>query len=108
MIHAAPGEVGHVKQSVDSPEIDEHAVVGDVFHHATDFGIFFQDFECEGFLSQLLAFEHQFARKNDVAALPIQLNDAAFDLFAFEHIEILYGANINLRPGKKRADTDIN
>src|SRR5215475_4865930 len=42
MIDAAPGDVGHVQQSVDAAEINERTVVGDVLHDAVDDLTFFE------------------------------------------------------------------
>ena len=81
MIHAAPGEIRDVKQSVDTAEIDKHAVVGDVLHDTANVSIFLQHFQREGFLPCLLVLQDELARKNNVAPLAVQLDDAAFDLF---------------------------
>ena len=42
MVHAAPGQIRDVKQSIDTTQIDKHAVIGDVLHDSADFGIFLQ------------------------------------------------------------------
>ena len=34
--HTAPGHIGDVEEAVQSPQIDEGAVIGDVLHHAFD------------------------------------------------------------------------
>src|SRR5262249_38166634 len=108
MIHPAPGKISHMKQTVDSAKIDKHAIVGNILHDASNFGIFPQHFEREGLLSLLLSLEHEFARKNNVAALAIEFDDAAFDFFSLQRIEIFYGANIDLRARKESADPNIN
>ena len=71
-----------MKQSVDTAKVDKHAVVGDVLHDAANVGIFLQHFQSEGFLACLLVLKDELARKNNVAALAVELNHADFDLFA--------------------------
>ena len=44
MINAAPREVRHMKQPIDAAQIDEYAVIRNVFHDAPHFGIFFENF----------------------------------------------------------------
>ena len=49
-----------------------------------------------------------FARQNDVAALAVEFDDAAFDFFAPQRVEILDRPNIDLRSGQERAYADIH
>src|SRR4030095_480493 len=108
MIHSAPGKIRHMKQPVNSTQIDHHTVLGNILDDAPDFGIFLQHLEREGLLPLLLCLEHYFSRKDNVAALAIQFDNAALDLFAPERIEILNRTNINLRARKERTDPNIN
>ena len=34
MVHPPPGDIGDVQEPIDAAQIDEDAVVGDVFHHS--------------------------------------------------------------------------
>ena len=68
----------------------------------------FKHLEREGLFARLFVFEHELARKNDVAALAVELDDAAFDLFASQRVEILDRPNVNLRPGQERANADVD
>ena len=89
MVDAAPGKIGHMKQAVDSAEIDEHAVVGDVLDGSPNFRIFPQNFKSESLSARVLALDNTLARQHDVAPLAVQLDDAAFDFFALQRVEIL-------------------
>ena len=108
MGHAAPHEVADVKQAVHTTEVHEDAVVGDVFDLAGD--------DCalgkaghEGFaLGLLIVFENHAAADDYVAALAIELEDADFNLAILPALEIVDGAQLNLRSRQKGAHTDIN
>src|SRR4029077_319423 len=75
MIDASPGDIGDVQQAVDTAEIHERAVVGDVLDRAVD------DLALFEILHQLLAllgtglFQHGAARNDDVAAPAIHFQD---------------------------------
>ena len=47
MVDAAPRKIGHVQQAVDSAEVDEDAIVGDVFDASPHFRILSQNFKSE-------------------------------------------------------------
>src|SRR5206468_12589183 len=96
MVDAAPGEISHMKQSIDPTQINESTVVGDVLHGSANFGILLQHFQRERFPASLLAFKYELARQNNVASLAIQFDDPAFDFFAPERVEIFDGAHIDL------------
>ncbi len=75
MIDAAPGDVGDMQQAVDTAEIDEGAVIGDVLHHAVDHLALF---EVGDDLMALLGagfFQDGAARDDNIAAAAIHLED---------------------------------
>src|SRR6516162_7590130 len=108
MIHPAPGKVGHMKQSVDAAKINEYAVVRDVLHDAAHFGIFLEHFQCESFFASLFVLKDEFSRKDDIAALAVQLDDAALDLFPPQRVEVFDGPDVDLRTGKESSNADVN
>src|SRR5262245_35613927 len=104
ILNAAPGHVSYVKQAVQAAEVDERAVFCDVLDLALDDNALFEVLQSLALLAIDHLFENDLARKNDVAAFLVDLEDADFDLFVPEAIEIAYRANIDLASGKKRLD----
>ena len=83
VVDALPGNVGNVQQTVNAAEINERAVVGDVFDHAVKNRAFFDRIDqfgsrfCSGF------FQNNAAGNNDVAS----------DLVHFQNLEGLGNAH---------------
>jgi len=75
MLHAPPGEVRDVQQTIDAAQIDERAVVGDVFDDAFDDCAFGKARQQGLALGALRSFEHRAARNHDVVALAVKLDD---------------------------------
>ncbi len=71
MIDAAPRDVGDVQEAVDTAEIHERAVVGDVLHDAVDHLAFFQTRNEFLTLAGAGLFQHGAAGDDDVAAAAI-------------------------------------
>ena len=67
-----------MQQAVETAQVDERAVFGQVLHHACEHRPFFEVLQSLGTLFVLLAFEQVFARDHNVAALLIQLDDGDF------------------------------
>ena len=61
MVDAAPGQICDMQQPIDAAQIDEYAVIRNVFHDAANFGILPENFQCEGFFPRLLVLQHQFS-----------------------------------------------
>src|SRR5207253_1605596 len=75
MVDAAPGDVGDVQQAVDPAEIDEGAVIGDVFDDAgEDLALLEAGDQLRALLGPALL-EHGAARDDDVAARAVHLED---------------------------------
>jgi hypothetical protein len=104
MTHAAPGQVGDVQQAVDAAEIDEGAVIGDVFDHASDDGTFLQRLEQLGALLALASLDHGAARQHDVVALAVELDDLELHGLVFVRRGVLHRAGVDQRAGKEGAD----
>ena len=105
MLDAAPGNVGDVKEAVESVEIDERAEVGDVFHAALAHFALGEAFEKFALALFEVAFDEFAAGNDDVAALVGDLDDLAFERLADVGGEIAHGRNFNLRAGQERLDS---
>ena len=79
MGEASPGHIGDVQQAVDSAQVHERAVLGEVLHHAGENRAFFQVLQGLRFLFVLFLFQQLLARDHDVAALLVELDDGDFD-----------------------------
>src|SRR5262245_57686786 len=108
MLHSSPSKIRDMKKPVNASEIDENAVVCDVLHDPTNVRIFLQYFQREGLPPLLFIFQHEFARKDDVASLPIELDNPALDLFTFQRIQVLHRPDVYLRTGQKCPDSDVH
>ncbi len=101
MLDAAPAQIGEVEEAVDAAEIDEGAVLGDVFHVALDLVALVERFHELSALGVELFFEQRAAADNDIAAAAIQLGDAHLDFGVHQVVEIGGGAEVELRTRKE-------
>src|ERR1035438_1235788 len=108
MREASPAHVRDMKESVDSAQINERAVVGEVLDRAGENGVFAKVLEGLGALRVLFFLENLLAGDNDVAALLVQLDDADFNLLAEIAIEIADRTNLKLRARQKRLHADVD
>ena len=85
------------KQAVDTAEVDERAVLGEVLDRARDRHALFQGLQ--GLLLHLvaLALQEHAPREHDVAALLVELDDLEFVSLADQLLEIADRAQIDLR-----------
>ena len=103
-LDAAPAHIDDVQQSVNAAEINERAVVCDVFDDAFHDDAFFDVRQCIALLVRGLFFKHRLARDDDVAAFAVKLDDAHLDILIHEGFEVAYRADIDLRAGQERGD----
>src|SRR5690606_10238852 len=75
VVHAAPRHVGDVQQPVNTAQIDEGAVFGDVLDHAVDHLTFVQVGDDLGALLGARFFQNGTARHDDIAAAAVHLQD---------------------------------
>src|SRR5271155_1509412 len=101
MTHAAPAQVGKVQQAINAAEINEGAVVGDVFYGAVNDLAFLQILHQLSTLGVQFFFEQCTAADNNVAATAIQLGDAHLNFAADQAIQILRGSQVILRAGQE-------
>ena len=101
MVDALPGNIGDVEQAVDAAQVDEGAVVGDVLHHALQHLAFLQvrDQLGPGFGAGLL--QHRPARDDDIAALPVHLEDLEGLRRVHDRRHVAHRPDIDLAAGQE-------
>ena len=104
MLDALPRHVRDVQQAVDTAEVDERTVIGEVLDRAFDDCAFLQLLEeLSAFCAVFLL--HDCATGNhNVVALLVELDDFELEHFAFEIRRIAHWAHIDERTWKERAD----
>src|SRR5712691_6431972 len=105
MVHAAPGDVRDVQQTIDTAEVDEDAVVGDVLDDSVRDLAFLETAERVVLLLGLFDFDDGAARQHDVAPLLVERDDLESVLVTFERVEVLHRLRVDERAGKKRLDS---
>ena len=97
-----------MQQTVETVEVDERAVVGDVLYDtlADVAGLYFGE-ELAAFFRALF-FDEFAARYNDVLAFRVDLDDLEVVRLTDVLIQILGGLNVDLRSGQERVDTDAD
>ena len=102
MVDAPPGDIGDMQQPVDPAEVDEGAVIGDVFDDP------FEDLAFLEIGEQLVAglgagfLEHRPARNHDIAAAPVHLEDLERLRGAHQRRHVAHRADIDLAARQKR------
>ena len=101
MVDAAPGHVGDVQQTVDTAQVHEGPVFGDVLDHTVD-GVAFLDFANHlGALFGAGFFQNSAARDNDVATATVHFEDLERLLEPHQRACVAHGAHIDLRAGQE-------
>src|SRR5258706_2945218 len=104
MVDASPRHIGHLKQAVDTPDVDECAVFRLVFDRAVndvpdlDFG------KGLGLLHIHDRIGQDLARKDDVIATPAEFDDLGLNVLANVRVEPADRTRIYLRTGQKSLD----
>jgi len=101
MVDPAPRHVGDVQQAVDTAEIDERAVFGDVLHDAVDRVALGQAADHLGALFGAAFFQDRAARHHDVAAAAIHLEDLERLLEAHQRAGVAHRAHVDLAAGQE-------
>src|SRR5690606_19978758 len=102
VIDATPAHVGDVEQTVDTAEIDEGTVLGEVLDDALDDLAFLQALERRLLEGGALLLEEHAARQYDVAALLVELDDLELEVLTEERVEVAHRAQVDLRTGEER------
>ena len=104
VFHAAPCQIGDVQQTVDTAQVNERTVVGNVFNDTFDNSTFLQIFQ-QGFaFFAQSGFQNGTAGNHDVIAFFVQLDDFEFNFFAFKVRGIFNRTHVNQRTGQECAD----
>jgi len=102
---ALPGHVGNVEQAVHPTQVDEGAVVGEVFDDTFDRHALLQGGEQFFALGGGGFFQYRTARYHHVVALLIELDDFEFEFFAFQVGGFAHRAHVHQRAGQEGANT---
>ncbi len=84
-----------MQQTIDTAQVNERAVVGDVLDHALDDCAFFQVFHHGFTISAHRFFQHSAAGNNHVIAATIQLDDLEFHGLVFVRRGVLDRTDVN-------------
>src|SRR5712672_546826 len=105
VLHAPPGEIGDVEETVDAAEIDERAVIGDVLDDALDRRPLLQVREQRLALRALRGFEHGAAGHDHVVPLAVELDDLELHLLALVGQGVLDGTDVDERAGEESSNS---
>ena len=100
----APGQVGNVQQAIDTTEVDECAVIGDVLDNTLDGGAFLEVLEELFAIFVSGSFENCTAGHNDVITLTIKLDDLEFHGLAFVRRGVLDRTHVDQRTRQECTD----
>jgi len=104
MLDALPGHVRDVQQAVDSPEVHERAVVGQVLDHSLDDVAFLQVVEQGRALRAVLLFDDCAPGHDHVVALLVELDHLEFERLALEIGGIADGPHVDEGAGQEGPD----
>jgi hypothetical protein len=94
-----------VQQAIDTTQVDEGTVIGDVLDHPLDDAAFLESREQRIALFADARFENGTARDHHVVALAVELDDLEFVSLAFVRRGVLDRAHIDQRAWQEGADT---
>ncbi len=104
MTHALPRHVGDVQQAVDTAQVHERAVIGQVLDDTLQDRAFLQLVHQLLALFRVLAFDDSAARDHDVVTLAVQLDELELELLAFQVGRIAHRAHIDQGTRQEGAD----
>ncbi len=104
MLDALPGHIGNVQQAVNTAQIYERAVVGQVLDDTLDFQTFGQGFEQSFTLSTVFSFQNGAAGNNHVVTLLVELDNLEFEFFVLQVRGIANRANVYQRTRQEGTD----
>ena len=105
MTNTTPGEVGDVEQTVDTAQINEGTVIGDVLDDTLDDGAFLERVKELGAFFAHAGFDHGTAGNHDVVALTVELDDLEFHGLAFVGRGVLNRTGVNQGARQEGTDT---
>ncbi len=93
---ATVGHIGDVKQAVDTAQVDEGAVIGDVFDHTDHNGVDLEILEGLGPLDLAVLFEEDAPAEHDVSTALVEFDNLELEGQAQHFLEVLDGAKVDL------------
>ena len=103
---AAPGHVGDVQQAVETVEVHERAVVGDVLDDAAADDARLDLFEELATAFAALFFDEFATRDDEVLLLLVDLDDLEVEGLTHEAFKVLRRVDVDLRGGHEGVDAD--
>src|SRR5579872_6340088 len=108
MRDAAVRHVGDMQQAVNSTEIDEGAVIGQILDGSGGDRALFEMLEGGALAAVDFFFHRHLARDHDIAATAVELDDFDRDVLSHQGIQVVNGAGIGLRSGHEGLDPDVD
>ena len=102
--HTAPRHVGDVQQAVDTAQIHESTVFGDVFDHTSNHRSLFQGGQQLLTLFTHAGFQYSTAAQYHVVAFAVEFDDLELHGFVFVRSQVLDGTGVDQRTGQEGAD----
>ena len=96
MAYAAPREVGDVDKTINTTEVDEHAIGCDVLNGAFENLTFFELSDDFAFLLLEFSLDKSFMRHNDILEFLVDLYNLEFHGLANVNIVVADGAYVDL------------
>ena len=101
MADALPAHVGDVQQAVQTAQVHEHAVFGDVLGLAVHDLAFFQGAQQILTLGITLFFQQHAAGNDHVAAAAVDLQHAEFEFLVDQSVHVGHGTQVHMRARQK-------
>src|SRR3712207_592642 len=103
--YAAPRKVCDVDESVNTTEVNEYTIRGDVLDSSFENLTFFELRDNFFLLCFQLSLNESLVRNNNVAELLIDLHNLEFHGLAYEYVVVAYRMNVDLATGQECFDT---
>ena len=104
MFDALPSHVSDMQQTIDTTEVEERTVIGEVLDHTGEDLAFLEIFQQSFALGAVFFFDHGAARDHHIVATLIQFDQFEVQLFAFEIAGIAHRTHIHQRSGQEGAN----
>ena len=101
MVDTPPGDIGDVQQAIDTAQVDEGAVIGDILDHPFQNLAFLEVGDQFGTGIGAGFFQHGAAGNDDVVARPVHLENLERLRRPHERADIAHRANVHLAAGQE-------
>ena len=106
IVYAAPRQVCDVDESVNTTEVNEYTVRGDILNGTLKDLTLLELTDDLLLLGLELLLDESLMRNNDIAELLVDLDYLELHGLAYELIVVAYGVNVDLRAGEECLDTE--